>query len=254
MKSVPEQVWYAKALPVGDGSLKLRKLRNAALASRKLVGAGWARSSRIVPVDDSGVPFAVGDQVMGNFCDNGGWYAGIIAGATVNSENETVFDLTYDDGDCESAVPSSRIRRRVPGATGPPEFAEGAGVEANYGQRGVWCPGTVAAVVMAQDGTHTYTIAYDDGKSESNVHPQHMRVESSLAAAAASVTSTLSSAADVEQGDDLEVVPVNEGTMTGVMVEKSSDADLGGSTRRHGWLPPLSVADGAGAGAGAGAS
>ena len=56
MKSVPEQVWYAKALPVGDGSLKLRKLRNVALASQKLVGAGWTRSGRIVPVDNSVAP------------------------------------------------------------------------------------------------------------------------------------------------------------------------------------------------------
>ena len=56
MKSVPEQVWYSKALPVGDGSLKLRKLRNVALASRRLVGAGWTRSGRIVPVEDSVAP------------------------------------------------------------------------------------------------------------------------------------------------------------------------------------------------------
>ena len=56
MKSVPEQVWYSKALPVGDGSLTLRKLRNVALASRRLVGAGWTRSGRIVPVDDSVAP------------------------------------------------------------------------------------------------------------------------------------------------------------------------------------------------------
>ena len=71
VKSVPEQVWYDKALPVGDGGQdgepQLRTLGNhIALASPRLLTAGRTRSRRVVPVDESGAP--VGTNKKKRWC------------------------------------------------------------------------------------------------------------------------------------------------------------------------------------------
>lgn len=154
--------------------------------------------------EGSALSYNIGDQVSANYCGIGSWYSGTVTGSA-RSGRGVSYSITYDDGDREPDVPPSRIRRRVlEGATGVPQFAEGDTVEANWAQSGTWYPGTVAAVVMSQDGTHSYNISYDDGDSESGVHPRNIRAGITLEA--------VTGLPQFAEGDNIEANWVRGGT------------------------------------------
>ncbi|KAH8054922.1 alpha-kinase [Aureococcus anophagefferens] len=100
--------------------------------------------------------FAVGDAVEADYGSEGHYYPGTVAAV----HGDGTYDVDYDDCEEECRVSAAAIR----GGAKPAGLAVGAAVEADYGLKGHWYPGKIAA---AHDGT--YDIDYDDGEQEFGV-------------------------------------------------------------------------------------
>ena len=149
-----------------------------------------------VAIDDEGETkepdreFALHDRVECRFSGGLLFYAGAIT--AVNQDG--TYDIGYDDGDAESNVDASLIRRvagsdyvahassnaveaeadvEAGSAPLPPcqQFSVSERVECRYGGGETYYPGSIAAV--NEDGT--YRIRYDDGDVESNVDASFIR-------------------------------------------------------------------------------
>merc|ERR1711881_400249 len=79
------------------------------------------------------------------------------------------FNVGYDDGDKESNVLPTNIRR-MQGAR-VSTFRRGQAIEANYRGRGRWYAGSITAV----NSPCSYNVRYNDGDSENNVDPLKIR-------------------------------------------------------------------------------
>ena len=150
--------------------------------------------------------FSVGAVIFGNFDGAGDWYQGTVS----NVNDDGTYEILYDDGDTESNVPASHLRKEeeLPGGQqdigahtgampnlprgqqdigantgampnsvdGPPlpalhRYKLGMLVMGNYQADGDWYSGRI--VHLAEDGT--YDVQYDDGDSESNVLERNIR-------------------------------------------------------------------------------
>ncbi|KAJ1462498.1 hypothetical protein M885DRAFT_610540 [Pelagophyceae sp. CCMP2097] len=102
------------------------------------------------------------------------WYTGTIS--AVNGDE--TYEIAYDDGDKDSKMATEHVRAlsaepsEAPPLTATP-LAVGTAVEALYrnkpGQD--WFPGVISFV----NGDGSYEILYDDGDSDSNMPPVHVR-------------------------------------------------------------------------------
>jgi len=135
---------------------------------------------RSVGTDSDVGTFREGEQVEANFAGEGQFYKGRIK--SINADG--TYDITYDDGDVESSVPGSLVRK-IPTTDGTSEdfnvattandetsdspkdssFVVAQRVEANYAGEGQFFPGKIGAV----HGNGTYDIVYDDGDEEKAV-------------------------------------------------------------------------------------
>lgn len=116
----------------------------------------------LVTVDD-GTPISVADKVHGNYKGRGKWYPGRIKCIRDNGS----IDIVYDDGEAETIVDRSLIRRS---SRSSPLLVNDI-IEGNYKGRGNWYPGKVSQ----DNGDGTYEIAYDDGESEARVPRDRVR-------------------------------------------------------------------------------
>lgn len=83
-----------------------------------------------------------------------------------------MYNVIFDDGDRESNVPASRLRRRTCSAR---NFSVCDRVQVNYRGRGRYYAGRVTRSTGRGCGAH-YNIQYDDGDTETGVSASRMRV------------------------------------------------------------------------------
>ena len=117
--------------------------------------------------------FEVNDRVEANYLGAGVYYSGRI----VERLNGNVYNILFDDGDRESNVPASRIRRTNPVAdpaasVSNESFQTNDRIEGNWQNRGRWYPGRVTAVTAQND----YSVHYDDGSDEDGVPSNRLRL------------------------------------------------------------------------------
>lgn len=152
----------------------------AAIAALTLVGAGCsatttptaavpAQPAPQVQVPVPAAKYSVGDKVEAKW-KGGSFYKGTI---TAVSASKT-YDVSYDDGDKESAVKEENIKLQVAPtpAAAAVVFKVGDKVEAHWKGGQTWWKGSIAKVNA--DGT--YNINYDDGDKESNLSAASVRV------------------------------------------------------------------------------
>jgi hypothetical protein len=114
----------------------------------------------------------VGDYVECNYRGRGKWFPGRIKRVRQNGS----YDINYDDGESESAVPFDHVRTFVGSMRSAPKgmrniFEVGSKIESNYKARGKYFLGRIVRV--NNDGT--YDIDYDDGENELRVLPELVR-------------------------------------------------------------------------------
>lgn len=105
-----------------------------------------------------------GYTVQANWRGYGRYYA-----ATVTSCEGGMYALTYNDGDRESMIPSSRLRncnRPAPCNVAALGFRNGQNIFANYQNRGRWYPGRIRTI---NTQTCEMAIWYSDGDRETGV-------------------------------------------------------------------------------------
>ena len=112
---------------------------------------------------DNGTPISVEDKVHGNYKGRGKWYPGKIKCI----RDDGAIDIVYDDGEAETIVDRSLIRRSS--RSSPLQVNEI--IEGNYKGHGNWYPGKVSK----DNGDGSYEIAYDDGESEARVPRDRIR-------------------------------------------------------------------------------
>lgn len=119
------------------------------------------------------IGFNLCDRVQINYQGRGRWYAGRITSRRVQGKGHCLqrFNVGYDDGDKESNVLPTNIRR-MQGAR-VSTFRRGQAIEANYRGRGRWYAGTIATV----NSPCSYNVRYNDGDSENNVDPLKIRAQ-----------------------------------------------------------------------------
>ena len=118
--------------------------------------------------------FEVNDRVEANYLGAGVFYDGRIV-ERLNGSN--VYNILFDDGDRESNVPASRIRRVNPVAdtaasVSNQSFQTNDRIEGNWQNRGRWYPGRVTAVTAPNN----YSVHYDDGSDEHGVPSHRLRL------------------------------------------------------------------------------
>ena len=123
----------------------------------------------------------VGQKVEANFAGEGKWYPGKIAAA--NSDGS--YKVVYDDGDKEDSVAPTNVRA-VDASPADAVLSIGDNIEANFGGRGQWYAGSIAAV--NDDGT--FDIVYDDGDTEASVARNNIRLQNAHDTDDGSVTDT----------------------------------------------------------------
>ena len=114
--------------------------------------------------------FEVGAVVEADFGGEGAFFPGKISHCNLDG----TYDVAYDDGDAEQAVPVSRLRNRKP-ATETTAFQKGEAVEADFAGEGTYFAGVISTVNL--DGT--FNIAYDDGDTEEDVPSSRIRGKNS---------------------------------------------------------------------------
>jgi hypothetical protein len=91
--------------------------------------------------------------------------------------SDGTYDIRYDDGDSETRVRESRIRKRESStmrhSPRNQKFREGDRIEARYGGKERWFRGEIT--FARSDGT--YDIRYDDGDSEKRVRSSLIRMQ-----------------------------------------------------------------------------
>mmetsp|Transcript_5752 Transcript_5752/g.7992 ORF Transcript_5752/g.7992 Transcript_5752/m.7992 type:complete len:270 (+) Transcript_5752:3-812(+) len=99
-----------------------------------------------------------GDLIEGNFRALGVWYPGRITETDVDGRS---FDVIYEDGEKETGVAPTLLRRLVVDES--QRFNEGDLVEGNYRCRGQWYRGKITRVMADEN---RYDVQYDDGEEE----------------------------------------------------------------------------------------
>lgn len=119
--------------------------------------------------------FTEGQQIEANYQGSGKWYSGKVAAV----RSSGTYDITYDDGDSETAVRPENLRdaggtvSSVPvGGDTSAGFTLDEPVDADYGGKGKWYPGRIAKI---NKDNGTYDILYDDGDRERGVPGNRIR-------------------------------------------------------------------------------
>ena len=179
---------YDVAYDDGDSEQAVER-RSIRLLSSAAAAAAGAAAAAAGPETAASL-FSVGDMVEADYGGEGTYFPGKIS--HVNADG--TYDVAYDDGDSENAVPQELIRR-----VGQPDaaaeasnfddadddddsqqqggaFNVGDKIEADYGGEGSFYPGTIAKV-NGGDGTTTttYDVRYDDGDEEGDVPAARIR-------------------------------------------------------------------------------
>jgi hypothetical protein len=122
-----------------------------------------------------------GTKVEGNYRGRGKWFPGRIK----RDRGNDCYDIDYEDGESESNVEKSLIRKmkeekqkdkknnRRNGGSSEPPFSVGTRVEANFKGRGRYYPGKIKEEAL---GGGKYDIQYDDGETELNVDESDIRL------------------------------------------------------------------------------
>jgi len=130
-------------------------------------------AAAIENMEDGATVLQENSPVKVNYKNSGKFYTGKVRGIRSNG----TFDIAYDDGDSESAVPRSLIEMLVDPVQSikpasdesstkePGGLAAGSPVKVNYKNSGNFYPGRVKSV----RSNGTLDIAYDDGDTESEV-------------------------------------------------------------------------------------
>jgi hypothetical protein len=113
--------------------------------------------------------FSKGQQIEARYGGKQRFYPGVISKVDGNS----LYQILYDDGEMEDNVAGSLIRGKETQAKAT-TFAKGQRIEARYGGKACYYPGSITAV-KDDDGSR-YDILYDDGGTESNVEENLIRV------------------------------------------------------------------------------
>ena len=128
-----------------------------------------------------------GDKVEAKYQGKSKWYPGSISRVNANG----TFDILYDDGDTESGVRESLIRRRERSASprranaarpskhsdddndndASDGFRRSDNIEARYKGKSKWYKGSISRV----NANGTYDILYDDGDTERGVRESLIR-------------------------------------------------------------------------------
>jgi hypothetical protein len=116
---------------------------------------------------DKPISYEVGMKVEGNYRSRGKWYFGKIT----RIMDENCYEITYDDGEVEAKIDSSRIRLPLPAATAS-DLKEGVKVEVNYRGNSTFYPGIIQTI----HENSTYDILYDDGERETMVPIERIRL------------------------------------------------------------------------------
>ena len=175
--------------------------------SDRETGVGWEYvrlRGEMLGGDDGTTPLAVGDQCEALFGGAEQWYGAVVAVA----HDDGTYDLAYDDGDEELRVSRAYIRAAVVAVVVGQEqmqqgqqvleqssssaFVIGSRIEANFGARGQWFPGTVQSVSDG-GGFQLFSVLYDDGDVEDRVAVMDLREPSDAAAAAAAAVAVAGS-------------------------------------------------------------
>ena len=181
--------------------------------SDRETGVGWEYvrlRGEMLGGDDGTTPLAVGDQCEALFGGAEQWYGAVVAVA----HDDGTYDLAYDDGDEELRVSRAYIRAAVvavvvgqeqmqqgqqvlvqsqpSSSSSSSAFVIGSRVEANFGARGQWFPGTVQSVSDG-GGFQLFSVLYDDGDVEDRVAVMDLREPSDAVAAAAAAVAVVGS-------------------------------------------------------------
>ncbi len=111
--------------------------------------------------------FSKGQKIEARYGGKKRFYPGVISKADGNG----LYQILYDDGEMEDNVAGSLIRGKETQAKAT-TFAKGQRIEARYGGKTRYYPGSITA--LKDDGR--YDVLYDDGGTESNVEESLIRV------------------------------------------------------------------------------
>jgi hypothetical protein len=116
--------------------------------------------------------FTEGMVVEANYKNSGRYFSGIIQKQYYKPEEGThCYDILYDDGDSEIAVPESNIRFHE--SITNVKFLKDDSVEGNYQNLGLFYPGRIRKVHTRFNDL--YDIEYDDGEIEKRVRNVYIR-------------------------------------------------------------------------------
>lgn len=146
---------------------------------------------------DTATAFKVGDKVEGLYAaivdyykdkvamiEHAKWYPGKIASIHPGEGSEThLFEIEYNDGDRQTAVPARFIRMKGAFDGSPSrssssnlatkgEFHVGSKIEGMY--NGKWYAGKITDI-QTKDDNKIYAIVYDDGDKETSVPSERLR-------------------------------------------------------------------------------
>lgn len=158
---------------VVTGAPVIRGTGRAAACSYTIVYSDGDREtnvleSRLRPVTCLG--FGQCDRVQVNYRGRGRWYAARISSHRVRGSGCTQrYGVKYDDGDTETNVLPTNVRRMTASRSGT--FRANQAIEANYRGRGRWYAGRIAQVVSPC----CYNVRYGDGDTEACVDPLKLR-------------------------------------------------------------------------------
>jgi len=84
----------------------------------KAAGAGGTAWAAAEAVGAAAPGLRAGSRVEGNYKGAGHWYSGAVTKVHRSGGSDVSFDLSYDDGDTEAGVPTSRVRPLVENVAG----------------------------------------------------------------------------------------------------------------------------------------
>lgn len=117
--------------------------------------------------------YRVGDAVQGDFGGQGRWYDAQVL--SVAADGSTCA-LRYSDGDEETQVPLSRVRRPL---SQPAQYGAGDKVEGDFQGAGTWFAGRIVCESVqkrAGGGDRCYDVLYEDGEEEKGVPVKRLRL------------------------------------------------------------------------------
>ena len=170
-----QAVWRSKQVQ------KQNLLSNAPAAS-----SGTASQSSTTANDED---LHVTDPVTVNYHGSGNFYNGKISAVVPGTEGELRYDVVYDDGDVEPAVPRERIKLTKAAISRPPSMRSLKSptplkvadlVSVDYHGSGNFYPGKIANLKTV-NGVTQYDIVYEDGDVEPDVPRKRIVVLTSAA-------------------------------------------------------------------------